>query len=101
MGLPYTNTNRGLVKSIMIFIVVLLIISYLGLNIRGIVASPTFQDNWSFVSGNAITVWNSYLKKPVNYIWSDVFVPLIWKPAINTLLKDKTSSTTDSGSIFE
>ena len=93
MGLPYIRTNRGLVKSVIIFIVVLLILAYLGLNIRGIVASPTFRDNWSFMSETASTVWNSYLKRPANYIWNDVFVSFIWEPAIKNLTRMKDDGT--------
>jgi hypothetical protein len=57
--------------------------------LRSIVASPTFQDNWSFISTGTVNIWNSYLKKPVDYVWGQVFVPLIWNAAVDNLERMK------------
>ncbi len=73
--IPYTSTNRGLIKMILIIIVVLLVLAYFGLNIRSIVASPTFQDNWAYIQSAALFVWNNFLKVPFTYLWNLIIVP--------------------------
>ena len=70
---------------IVVFIAVLLILAYLGLNIRTIVASQTFQDNWAFIRDGSISIWNGYLKTPVSYVWNAIFIPYIWNPIFNNL----------------
>ena len=72
---------------VIFIIVILLILSYFGLNIRAIVNSPAGQENFSYVQEIMINVWNNYLKKPVMYLWKDIFLDLIWNPAINNLTK--------------
>ena len=84
------NDNRGgLVRLVIYIVIVLLIISYFGLNIRAIVNSPAGQENFTYVQELMINVWNGYLKKPVLYLWNDIFLKLIWEPAIENLTKIK------------
>ncbi len=77
----------GLIRTVLIIIVVLLILSYFGLNIRDIVNSPTGRDNFSYTQELMIKVWDKYLEKPVTYLWQDIFLDLIWDPAIGNLQK--------------
>jgi hypothetical protein len=69
--------NRGLIKGIVIFLVILLIIAYFGLNLRSIVASQTFQDNWNFLVGIATSVWDHFLSRIWNIFWNLVLSPLL------------------------
>ncbi len=81
--------NQGFIRTIILIVVALLILSYFGLNIRDIVNSPAGRDNFSFTQEIMINVWNNYLKKPVTYLWNDIFLDLIWNPAIEALTKIK------------
>ena len=75
-----SNThNRGLVKMVILIVVALLVISYFGLNLRNIVNSPTFQDNWSYLKGIIIFVWNNYLSGIASFIWNSIIMPLLKK----------------------
>lgn len=88
--------NRGGILRLVIYIIIiLLILSYFGLNIRAIVNSPTGQDNFTYVQQLMIDAWNGYLKKPVLYLWDDIFLDLIWEPAIENLQKMKDGQPTD------
>jgi hypothetical protein len=96
--IPSINTNQGLVKAIVIFLIVLLILAYFGLNLRGIVESPTFQDNWNYIKGGVVSLWNSYLKAPATYLWN-LFIPFVWKPFeqnLQQMQKNTQYSTTTS-----
>ena len=90
-----TAQNRGIVKLIILIVVALLVLSYFGINLRALVNSPTTQDNISYTSTGAVTVWDTYLRVPATYLWKDIFINLIWDPAIHNLqnLRDNQPST--------
>lgn len=79
------ETNRGvLVKWIIIIIAVILVLSYFGISIRSTAESATGQDNFSYVWNGIVNIWNNYIKDPATYLWN-IFVDLIWEPAIHNL----------------
>ncbi len=90
-----TDNRGGLLRMVIYIIVILLILSYFGLNIRAIVNSPTGQDNFTYVQQLMVDTWNGYLKKPVLYLWNDIFLDLIWNPAIDNLQKIKDGDPTN------
>jgi O-antigen/teichoic acid export membrane protein len=73
------NNNRGLIRTIVLVIVALLIISYLGLNLRDIIDSQTFQDNWAYVKEIITSIWNNYLSGIFNFIWNNILAPIMRK----------------------
>ncbi|MDE1941383.1 MAG: hypothetical protein KGI66_04650 [Patescibacteria group bacterium] len=74
-----------MIKWIVIFILILLLLAYFGLNLRSLVSSPTFQDNWGFLSNLAVTVWDNYLKGPLSYLWNDVIYPILDKQLLSKM----------------
>lgn len=87
--------NRGFVRTVIIIVIALLILSYFGFNIRAIVNSPAGQDNFTYTQEVILNVWNNYLKGPATYLWKDIFLDLIWNPAIENLtdIKDGKSDS--------
>ncbi len=92
------TNNRGFIKWIIIIVVALLILSYYGFSLRTLVDSPVTQDNIHYVATTTVTIWDKYFKKPATYIWDDVFVSLIWTPAIDNLTKIKNGEPTNIAS---
>lgn len=90
----------GFIRALVIIIIAILIISYFGINLRALVTSPTTKDNFSYVATSTVSVWNNYLKVPATYVWNEVFLNLLWKPALDNLKNVKweaplmTSSST-------
>jgi hypothetical protein len=87
-------TDKGLIQWIIIIIVALLILSYYGFNLRTLVQAPATQNNFGYVATTTVSVWDKYLKQPATYLWKDIFLDLIWDPAINNLTKVKNSGST-------
>jgi len=87
--------ERGLIKWIILIVVALLILSYFGFNLRNLVNAPTTQDNFGYVASTTVTVWNSYLAKPAGYLWNDIFINLIWDPALQNLENMKEGKPTN------
>ena len=86
------SQNRGLIRTIVLIVIALLILSYFGLNLRDIVNSPAGKDNFSFTQEVMIKIW-SYIKGPVTYLWH-IFIDLIWNPAIEALTKIRDGEPT-------
>jgi hypothetical protein len=74
------KTNRGgIIRSLIIFALVLVLLAYFGFNLRGIVASQTFQDNWSFIKEISINIWANYLSIAFHFIWDNLLMPIFNK----------------------
>jgi len=74
----FKNDNRGLVKWIFLIILAVLILSYLGFDLRSFVESEGTQSNLQYVWGGVVHIWGTYLVGPFNYLWNDVFLGIIW-----------------------
>jgi hypothetical protein len=74
-----SNTNRGFIKLIILIVVILLIISYFGINLKGVVDSSTFQSNWGYVKEFIVYIWNHFLSGIFIFIWDTILVPLLKK----------------------
>ncbi|MFA6554048.1 MAG: hypothetical protein WCS89_00920 [Candidatus Paceibacterota bacterium] len=81
------KTNGGLIKMILLILAILILLAYFGFNIRSIVSSPTFVDNWAFLKSFVIGIWDHYLSGPVMYVWNTFFIPFVWNPIMNNLSK--------------
>lgn len=71
--------NRGLVRTVLIVLVAILVLSYFGFDIRGIVESPLAQNNIGYVWGFVVNIWNNYLSQPVTYFWNNIFIGILWE----------------------
>lgn len=81
------NSQRGIIKLILILIIFILILSYFNIDLRGIIESPQTQQNISYAKELAINIWNAWLKplwdnylsKPILYFWQNIFIEILWK----------------------
>ncbi len=91
------KNNRGIsILGILIFgLAVILVLSYYNISIRGVVESPTGQDNLGYVEGTSRSLWNDYLKRPAEYLWNDIFINLFWNSFISNLERIKDGLPTD------
>lgn len=94
------TTNKGLIKAIVVIIIALLILSYFGFNLRELASSPTTQDNFHYALNFVIDGWNNYLKGPVTYLWNEIFLKLIWTPALQILQSKAVKAETSFFSLL-
>lgn len=71
--------NRGIIKIIIIIVIVLIILGYFGLDVAGVIESPTVQRNLQYVWGIVVNIWTNYLMAPFVFIWDKFFVGVLWK----------------------
>ena len=69
----------GLIKFIVVVVVLIIILGYFSLDIRGIIEHPQVQKNFAYLFGWVEFVWDEYLARPVLYFWDNVIIGLLWK----------------------
>ena len=84
-----------MIKWIILCVIGLVILGYVGFDVRKAVESPTSQSNIEYVKNAVIYVWDKYLAKPAKYLWNDIFIKLIWTTAVDNLTKIKNGEPTD------
>ncbi len=77
-----------MIKWIIIIVALLVFLGYIGFDVRKAIEAPTTQSNLTYAKNVTVYVWTKYLQKPATYLWKEVFVKLIWTPAIR-ILSDK------------
>ena len=62
---------------------------------RTLVNQPVTQDNFTYVATSTVSFWDRYLEQPAGYLWNNIFVNLIWDPAIYSLEQMKAGQPTN------
>lgn len=78
-----------MIKYLIFIIGILLVLSYFGITLQGIVESPAGQSNLSYVQKGVLYVWDNYLAKPLNYLYNEIFIELLWKSFLINLNRVK------------
>ena len=75
--------------------IIVLVLSYFKISIRSVVESTTAQDNISYVGGGTRNLWDEYFRKPVSYLWNDIFINIFWASFINNMERIRDGQATD------
>ena len=71
MSFKNKNQNKrqgGFVKMVILIIIALIILGYMGFDIRKAVESPVAKSNIEYTKEVVVYTWNTYLKGPIKYI---------------------------------
>jgi hypothetical protein len=74
-----------MIKWIIIIVALLVFLGYIGFDVRKAIEAPTTQSNLTYAKNVTVYVWTKYLQKPVTYLWKEIFIKLIWTPALKIL----------------
>ena len=77
-----SQRNNGFIRFVIIIIIAIIILSYLGFDIRKIMTSDMVKNNFSYVWNFIKTVWFDYLSVPFTFAWNQAIKPLVevgWK----------------------
>ena len=88
--------ERGFFQLIVIFLLIVVILSLLGVSLSNLTGNPILQDNLSFLWNWTIFVWDRILEKPAKFAWR-VWVDLLWEPFVETMQKVKKGETPKLG----
>ncbi|MBP9701740.1 MAG: hypothetical protein KBD47_02005 [Candidatus Pacebacteria bacterium] len=90
-----------MIKTIIYIIIGVVILSYLGVDIKRAVESPTTKENFSYITQAGIYVWDHVLEKPVTYIWNEVVVDLVWDSLIEKLKNNPPTMSTSTEQVSQ
>lgn len=93
------NLARGsILNTVLIVFGIILVISYFKFDLKGIVESEQTQRNLSYVTDTITGFWHKYLERPATYLWKDIFIKLIWEPAVENLenIRDHRPTTIEN-----
>lgn len=89
--------KRGvsMVGILIIGFILILVLSYFNISIKGVVESPTGQENINYVQDSSKSFWDKYLKDPASYLWNDVWVDIFWQGFIDNMKRIRDGKPTD------
>ena len=85
---PY-RYNTGLIKFILLVIILIIVLSYFNIDIRGIIEAPQTKENFGYLWGWSVFIWSEYLSNPILYFWNNIFIDLLWESFISNLERIK------------
>ena len=71
-----------MIKKIAFVIIILIILSYFGINIRSVIDNPLLKENLNYIAGLAQGIWENYLRAPLEWLWDNYlsgFASFMWK----------------------
>lgn len=74
--------NKAFIGIIVLIVIAILLLSYLGFDLKKIFTSTAVKNNFSYLWGIIKTIWNNYLSVPFTFVWSNLLKPLfeiMWK----------------------
>ena len=87
--------TKGMIKTIILALIVIIILSFFGYDLRAIVEDPLTQNNLHYVTDGIVSVWHKFLKKPVEYLWDKIFVGIIWDSLENYISRIDIGGSSD------
>jgi hypothetical protein len=89
----YKNKQGGLIKTIILVIIAIAILSYYGVDIKNFFTSPQAQKNFSYVWNFIVDIWTNYLATPAQNIWQ-FWIEHVWGPLMSLLKIGNQTNTT-------
>ncbi len=68
--------RRGFIQLIVIFILIVIILSLLGVSLSALVNNPTLQENFGFIGKWVSAIWNSWLAAPFRIFYTYFLKPV-------------------------
>jgi hypothetical protein len=90
-----------MIKYIVIGLIVIIVLSFFGYDLKAIIEAPTTQNNLSYAWGGVAYVWNNYLKAPISYLWNNIFIGIIWQAFLHNLGRIDAGAPTELQSAGE
>lgn len=92
-----STQNKGIsILGILILgFILVLVLSFFNISIKSVVESPVGQENINYVGDTSKSVWDKYLKEPVDYLWNDVWIDIFWQGFINNMERIRDGKPTD------
>ena len=78
-----------MIKYIILIIIIIVVLSYFNFDIRGFFENDIVKNNFGFIWNWTTYFWDNWLRGPVEYLWNDIFIDLIWNSFVENLQRFK------------
>lgn len=86
------QNQGGFFQLIVIFILIVVILSLLGVSLSNLIGNPVMRDNFSFLWKWTVWLWNGLLEKPAKFA-ARTFIDFIWEPLVKVMRDVKGGAT--------
>ncbi len=76
-------------------IIILLVLSYFGISVRGVAESPTGKDNFSYVGGGIKGLWHRYIAEPISNLAEEEHIQFFWQSFTRNMRQIRDGQPTD------
>jgi hypothetical protein len=83
-----------MIKYIILGLILIIILSFFGFDLRSIVEAPLTQNNLHYVTDGIANVWHKYLERPITYLWRNIFLNVLWGSFMNNLNRINSGAPT-------
>lgn len=78
--------SSGFIKWIILIIIAILVLSYFGFDLKGLLEDEQTQGNTKAVFVFLGKIWTNYLKAPVVYVWDEIIIGFVWEDILYPLI---------------
>lgn len=79
------NTSSGFIQIILIIVVIIVLLAYFNINLRAIISSEAWRDNWVVIKEAIGDIWDkigpwwtNYVTKPAMWVWENWVLGWVW-----------------------
>ncbi|HEU5114969.1 MAG TPA: hypothetical protein VFT82_04365 [Candidatus Paceibacterota bacterium] len=83
-----------MVKYIILAIIVILVLSFFGYDLKAIIEAPVTQNNIHYTWSGVTWVWD-HVKGPVLYLYNNVFIGILWQAFLSNLGRINAGAPTE------
>ena len=83
-----------MVKYIILALIVVIVLSFFGYDLKAIIDAPLTQSNLSYSWSGVTWVWDQ-VKGPVTYVYNNIFIGILWQAFISNLGRINAGAPTD------
>ncbi|MDE1875101.1 MAG: hypothetical protein KGI79_01220 [Patescibacteria group bacterium] len=84
-----------MIKYIILAIILIIILSFFGYDLRAIIQAPLTQSNLGYAWSGVTYVWDNVLSTPINYFYHNIFLGILWQAFLTNLGRINAGAPTE------
>lgn len=83
-----------MIKYIILALILIIVLSFFGYDLRAIVEAPLTQSNLHYAWSGVVIGWD-YVKGPITYLYNNVFIGILWQAFLHNLARINAGAPTE------
>jgi hypothetical protein len=85
----HRQSERGIIKEIIVILIAVFTLNYIGFDIKDFLNSQQVKEAFDATWDLFRTVWTSYIREPLLYVWNTVVVDFLWEGWLKQFFNSK------------